>query len=100
MNTTRSDRAQTLRFAPAITVGLAAVVLASFASTALSVGRGGSDAGAVIPPSSAAPTTAPVAPTPSPVPTAEPSNAPSPAPTAQPSDGGNDAMPIRVDPPR
>ena len=98
MNTIRSDRPQTLRFAPAITLGLAAVVLASFAVVALGGGRGGgSDAGAVIPPPSAAPTAAPVTPTSSPVPTAEPSNAPSPAPTAEPSDGGNDAMPIRVD---
>ena len=97
MDTIRSDRPQTLRFAPAITLGLAAVVLASFAVIALGVGRGGSDAGAVIPPPSAAPTAAAVTPTSSPVPTAEPSNAPSPAPTAEPSDGGNDAMPIRVD---
>src|SRR4029079_17081608 len=75
MDTIRSDRSQTLRFAPALTVGLAAVVLASFAVIALGSGRGGSDAGVVIPPPSAAPTVAPVAPSPSPVPTAEPSNA-------------------------
>jgi hypothetical protein len=98
MNTIRSDRPQALRFAPAITLGLAAVVLTSFAVIALGGGRGGgSDTGAVIPPPSTAPTAAPVAPTPSPVPTAEPSNAPSPTPTAEQSDGGNDAMPIRVD---
>ena len=97
MDTIRSDRPQTLRFAPAITFGLAAVVLASFTVIALGGGRGGSEVGAVIPPPSAAPTAAPVAPTPSPVPTAEPSIAPSPGPTAAPSDGGNDAMPVRVD---
>ena len=59
MNTIRSDRPQALRFAPAITLGLVAVVLASFAVIALGAGRGGSDAGVVIPPPSAAPTAAP-----------------------------------------
>ena len=98
MNTIRSDRPQTLRYAPAITFGLAAVVLTSFAVVALAGGRGGgSDPGAVIPPPIATPTVAPVTPKPNPVPTAEPSNAPSPVPSVEPSDGGSDAMPIRVD---
>jgi len=97
MDTIRSDRPQALRFLPAITLGLTAVVLASFAIVAFGGGRNGSDAGVVIPPPSAAPTAAPVVPTPSPVPTVEPSNAPSAAPTAEPSDVGTDAMPIRVD---
>ena len=38
MNTIRSYRPQSLRFAPAITLGLAAVVLPSFAVVALGAG--------------------------------------------------------------
>ena len=40
MNTIRSDRPQTLRFAPAVTLGLAAVVLTSFAVIALGARAG------------------------------------------------------------
>ena len=43
MKTIRSDHPQNLRLARAITFGLAAVVLTSFAVVALGGGRGGAD---------------------------------------------------------
>jgi hypothetical protein len=98
MDTTRSHRPQPLQIVPVISLGVAAVALASLAVFTLGSGRGETNAGPVLPPPSAAPTALAVAPTSSPVPTDEPTPAATPVPTtAEPSEEGADAMPIRVD---
>jgi hypothetical protein len=97
MDSVRTHRPQSLRFVPAITLGLATAALASFVVVAFGGGPGGTDAGPIIPPPSAAPTSSAVTPTSSPVPTTTPSAAATSAPNPESSDNGGDAMPITVD---
>ena len=98
MDNIRSSRPQSLRFAPAIALALAAVVLASFAAITLQPGRGGSRR------RTGHPTTERGTRGRSTDPDAQPqcrrtSRRPHrrPAPTPEPTDVGSDAMPIRVD---
>jgi hypothetical protein len=102
MNTTETQPARgATQPAAILAVGVAAVSIALVSIVAFGGfgGRGGDGGTLVIPPSSSpsAPSQRPTA-KPTVDPTAEPSTAPdpSPDPTADPSDGGQDAMPIKV----
>ena len=101
MNTTQPQPVNgAVRPTAALAVGgvAIAVALASIVALGGFGGRGG-NAGVIVPPPVASPSTPAVTPRPSDRPTPSPATSPlpSPAATPEPPDGGSDAMPTRVD---